>query len=378
MTPPPDARPAKALLDALAAEPRPAGSDAEARARALCAERLRGLGFAVAERPFDYSAFPGRYATPLVGLAGVGGIMAAGHVGFRGHPGAALALLAAAGIGTGAFALYCARVGILTLPVMRARGINLEAVRGVGEPRCWLVAHVDSKSQPPPIGVRAAGVAASALVWLVAAVVAVAGVAGADVAGWWLWLAVAAVVAGAPVVASVVGTRSPGALDNASGVATVLLAAAAMPGSLPIGVLITSAEELGLAGARAWARERAPGVAVNVDGVDDRGAMTAMFSGRRPERLARLAAAAGVRVRRLLPGILTDAVALADAGWETFTVSKGTPRTLARIHGPRDTADALDGRGIAESARAVAGIAAAIAAEVAREPVVADGAWQRS
>ena len=129
-----------------------------------------------------------------------------------------------------------------------------------------------------------------------------------------------------------------------------------------MGVLVTGAEELGLAGSRAWAGSRAAGVAINVDGVDDAGVLVAMFSGRRPERLARLAAGQGARVHRMIPGILTDSVALADAGWETITISRGTLRTLARIHGPRDTADRLDGSGIADAARAVA----AMAAEVAR------------
>ena len=355
---------AKALLDELAAEPRPAGSAAEARARARCAAHLEAHGFAVREEPFDYSAFPGRYATPLVGLAGVGAVAAAGHVGYRGQAALALALLVAVGASAGLFALYCARRGVLTFPAMRSRGVNLVAVRGGAgaAPRCWLVAHVDSKSQPPPIGLRAAGIAASVVVWAAALAAAALGVVGRGDPGWWPWIAVAAVVAGAPVVASVVGTRSPGALDNASGVATVLLAAAAVPPSLPLGVLLTSAEELGLAGARAWVKGQAPGVAVNVDGVDDVGAMTAMFSRRRPARLARLAAGAGVRVRRLLPGILTDGVALADAGWETVTISKGTLRTLARIHGPRDRADALAGTGIAEAA----GVVAAMATELAR------------
>ena len=64
---------------------------------------------------------------------------------------------------------------------------------------------------------------------------------------------------------SVVGSRSAGALDNASGVATVLETAASLSGALPIGVLITDAEELSLGGARAWARSRTPGVALNCD-----------------------------------------------------------------------------------------------------------------
>ena len=143
---------------------------------------------------------------------------------------------------------------------------------------------------------------------------------------------------------SVVGRRNAGALDNASGVAAVLDAAAALLRPLPIGVLITDAEELALAGARAWARSRPAGVALNCDSVDDDGPLTAMFTRRPPSRLLSALAEASaasketLRVRRLVPGILTDSVALADAGWETLTLSRGTLRTLLRIHTSRDNA----------------------------------------
>jgi Zn-dependent M28 family amino/carboxypeptidase len=169
-----------------------------------------------------------------------------------------------------------------------------------------------------------------------------------------------------------VRARSHGALDNASGVAAVLLAAAEADPARPLGVLLTSAEELGLAGARAWAGAwrasgRAPGVAVNCDGVDDAGRLTAMYSGARPEALARAVAgddagsdAGAASVRRLLPGILVDAVALADAGWRTITVSRGTLGTLGRIHTPRDTADRLVGSGIADAARLMRSLVAGV------------------
>jgi hypothetical protein len=107
-------------------------------------------------------------------------------------------------------------------------------------------------------------------------------------------------------------------------------------------VLLTSAEELGLAGARAWVRGRPAAVALNCDGVDDAGTLTCMYSGRAPagllDALRQVAGDAGdaVRVRRLLPGILVDGVALADAGWAVITVSRGTLRTLARIHTSAD------------------------------------------
>ncbi|MGH7718982.1 MAG: M28 family peptidase, partial [Gemmatimonadaceae bacterium] len=138
---------------------------------------------------------------------------------------------------------------------------------------------------------------------------------------------------------------------------------------LEAGVLLTSAEELGLAGARAWAAaqraERAAGVppstpAINVDGVDDVGVLRLVYTREKPGRLlAALHGAArrvGTEARSapLLPGVLLDGVALADAGWEVITVSKGTLRTVARVHTPRDSAAHLSGRGIAEAAQVIA------------------------
>ena len=96
-------------------------------------------------------------------------------------------------------------------------------------------------------------------------------------------------------------------------------AAAALFSGASVGVLITDAEELALAGARAWARSRPPGVALNCDSVDDDGELTVMYyavdgrSGSSALAVVRAARNVALTVRRLLPGILTDSVALADA-----------------------------------------------------------------
>ncbi|MGZ8458485.1 MAG: M28 family peptidase, partial [Gemmatirosa sp.] len=188
----------------------------------------------------------------------------------------------------------------------------------------------------------------------------------------WPWIAAFGAIAGVPVAASIVTARSPGALDDASGVATVLLAAEALRDlSAAPGVLLTSAEELGLAGARAWTAQRraageAPGIALNVDGVDDVGALTVMTGVQAPPAVvAALRAGAEtagltIAVRRLVPGILVDAVALADAGWATVTLSRGNWGTLARIHTSQDTVDRLHGTGVDEAARVLAAAARAL------------------
>jgi hypothetical protein len=367
--PDPRAEAARRHLERLAAVPRPAGSPAEAAARDYCAGVLRSLGFDVSEEPCEFSTLPGRFGTPLCGGAVIVMMAAAGHLGFRGHAVGALLVLALGGAAVLVVAWWLARFGVLDLPWRRERSVNLAAVRGVEgppgvlrgdtDPDVWLVAHLDSKSQPLPIAIRALGVMLSLGVWVAALVVSVLQIGGVPLSAWWPGMTLLGVLAGVPVAASVVGSRSPGALDNASGVATVLLAAEESPADRGIGVLLTSGEELGLAGARVWARKRSAATAINVDGVDDRGVVRVTHPRALPaELLHSISTAArelGVKIScgRLPPGLLVDGVALADRGWKVVTLSKGEWQTVARIHTPADDLARLRGDGVAEVAALV-------------------------
>lgn len=346
--------PGAAHLEAIAREPRPAGGEAESRAREYAAGVLRGDGFDVREEAFQYSAFPGRCATPIGGALGGLAVLCAAYGAL--HARSAREPIIELGIGLVIVAGFTRSMlgdAVLDLPFARARSVNLVATRGSTSPRIWLVAHLDSKSQPIPSLGRVAGIgliAASIIVAIVAALLQLASLSSRM--GWWA--AVVLAVAGAPlVIASVVGNHSDGAVDNASGVATVLLAASRVRSGLVFGVLLTSAEELGLAGARAWAREHIrtceAGIALNCDGVDDAGPVTIMHSGRASSDLLdvlRLASPETPRVRRMPLGLLTDSVALSDRGWRTVTVSRGGLGTLRRVHSARDSLDNLGGRGI--------------------------------
>lgn len=263
---------------------------------------------------------------------------------------------------------WLARRGVLVLSAMRRRGANLVATRGDPAPGWWLVAHLDSKSQPVPMLARAAGITVLALAWLAAIVLAWMQAGGVVGGGAWWWVAGVGIVAATPVALSLVRAGpSRGALDDASGVAAVLLAAACVPATTPLGVLLTSAEELGLAGARAFAAVHPAATAINIDTLDDRGRLAAMYWGRQPGALsaaareAARAIGARLEVQRLLPGILVDGVALANAGWATLTLSRGAARTLARVHSAGDVPDGLDGSGAAEGARLVVEMLARLA-----------------
>ena len=330
-------------------------------ARSYCAAELRSLGFAVANEPFDFSRFPGEWATPAAGAVACLTTVAAGTLGLRDHPGAALAMLVTTTVAAGAAATWMARRGVLGLPWLRASASNLVAIRGA--PRVWLVAHLDSKSQPVPMLGRVAGIAGSAIALVALASLSVAGAFGVDPsAGAWIVVTLVGVMASLPVIASTVGTRSPGAVDDASGVVTVLRAAAMLPREMAIGIALTSAEELGMAGARAFAARRGRGVALNVDGVDDRGTVLCMVHGRAGRARAAVlraarAVATVVRTGPTIPGVLTDGVALASAGWDAVTLSRGTLATLSRIHRGADDLSALRGEGVEDMARLLAAAA---------------------
>jgi hypothetical protein len=329
---------------------------------------LRELGYDVSIEAFEYSALPGRYGTPVGGaLATATVLLTAWLAAVRASPRAAAVALVVGLLVLGGFAWRMLGDGVLDLPAMRVRGENLVARRGPAAPRVWLVAHVDSKSQPIPSRMRVAGVVLlSASIALVLIALALTLGTGSSRTLLWSAVVVMAAIGGAAVMASIVRNDSVGAVDNASGVAAVLTAAGMLDRSVAVGILIPSAEELGLAGARAWVRANrdARALVLNCDGVDDQGELTLMYTRRRPDVIVnavRQAAAGGLLVRRMPPGLLLDSVAFADVGWDAATVSHGSMQTLARVHTRGDSLDALRGRQIEPVARVLARAAEALA-----------------
>jgi hypothetical protein len=348
-------------LARLAAQGRATGSTAANEARSYCANVLRAAGFSISEHGFEYSAFPGSWAAPIAGATAALCSIAL-FVGRRIPLLSVVALLCALIVFVAL--RWTGDAGVSRLPLMRRRGVNLQATRETGEPTVWLVAHIDSKWQPVSMIARVAGILVTAAAGLGLIALNVYPAGGDTLAAILL---IIAWLGSVPIMLSVVREGSHGAVDNASGVATVLEAAATLSPEARVAILITDAEELALAGSRAWSASRPPAIALNCDGVDDEGRLTIMHGRVAPTRvMAAFVDAADklgvdLRIMRLPPGVLTDSVALAGAGWQTVTLSRGNARTLQRIHTSRDSLNTMRGTGIATAARVLAAAALELA-----------------
>ena len=211
-------------------------------------------------------------------------------------------------------------------------------------PRVWLVAHYDTKGQRLSMAGRLVAVG---LVLAGAAGVIKLGIAAAvgirvGPAAWWI---AAALAAAGGLALALLGLRndSPGALDNGTGVRAVLTAAEALRKDAGVGVILPDAEELGLVGARALARERPElfhdAAVINLDGLDDQGPVFALVH--RPGPVTDAACAAlGARRWRWLP-VLVDGIPLGRVAREAVTILRGNLATMRIVHTPRDTAERL-------------------------------------
>ena len=256
---------------------------------------------------------------------------------------------------------------VLTFPVMRRSSRNLVATRG-SLPKVWLIAHTDSKSQTIPMLMRIGSVLLSVIFFLlmIAAMLKVALQLPVATESYDLALVLVSIVSFFTILASLpfalcfVTNNSRGALDNATGVAAVLLAVEQLPADRNVGVILTSGEELAIAGAKAFVKSQSEsGIAINCDTIDDRGGFVCITGGRRGRAYSAVAQAAVrteqiLKTRGTIPGVLTDSIAFAEKGWDTCTLSRGNLATLERVHTSGDKPGLIDGTGVALAARILA------------------------
>jgi len=356
---------AAALIRALA-RPRMTGSAGAADVERDLRSHLMALGYRVDLLPFTLSTWPAGLGVPVLAVILLVGAGAAWWSLRAGAPGCALlASLAMAGVA--AAGLLATPWAILRLPFGRVRGCNWLARRSERPPALVVVAHRDSKSQAVPTLVRSAAAGLAILGWATLLLAAASALAG--VAQPWLPHAGLAfsLIGGAGLLPAVTRNRSPGALDNATGLAALLLAARDQRENDDVGFLVTDAEEFGLAGAAAAAgRPPLDGVraVINMDGLDDAGPMRVCdghgfpVRDRAPVLTAAVAKACGdaglaTRTGTLPPGLLCDHIPFAAAGVPAVTLMRGRLASLARVHRPSDTPDRLTGDGAEQAARAV-------------------------
>jgi hypothetical protein len=319
--------------------------------------RFEQIGYDTVELPFRFAPWAGRFALTIGASTYMVGVVLAAVLLFWAQPAPAVVVLMLSGAGAIAVALSFT-------PVMhraawgQRRGINLLFRRPDRRPHYILMAHLDTKSQLVPLGLRAPAIAMAAASWLVLLAIAALstirpfGLVAVFVVG------LLAVISGSLLALSWSGNDSPGALDNASGVATLLSVAEREFATGDVAFLVTDGEELGLAGARAAAVHlpRVNGV-INIDGVDDEGRFFVLErfgwprQGLSPHLAVALLGAAGAlelpAVRRDVPlGLLLDHMPLVTAGIPALTVMRGELRSLARVHLPSDDLGHLRGTGI--------------------------------
>jgi hypothetical protein len=367
----------KELLQSLA-RPRLTGSEGAQEVADIVHERLTRFGYEIQDFPFTFSTWPGRFAVTAAGVVFLLGSLGAAALLNMRHPGVALVILLFSLLLAGAIAVLAAPLTNM-LPFGRITGNNMLASKPGSVPRYIFMAHLDSKSQPMPLAFRGPAIILALLSWIAFIIFALLGLLDPV----WIRtdintvLGVIAFIAGVLLVFCWVENRSPGALDNASGLATVLALAESEKDRDDVAFLITDAEELGLVGARHIARKLNPvfGV-INIDGVDDNGPVYVLEKFGIPARhiaphlvAAILQSADKLDLpaqRRNVPfGLLLDHLPIARADLPAVTVMRGSFASLRRVHRPADSMDNMTGSGIETVVRLLRDALAHLRAEAA-------------
>lgn len=341
------------------ARPRMTGTQGAHEVAELIRTRLNALGYQVQDLPFTFSTLPGRFAVSFCGALMLAGTLGATALLNMRHPGVALVILLGILLLVGSVAALTPSL-INMLPFAKVTANNMFAKKPGSRPRYIVMAHLDSKSQPVPLAFRGPAIIFAILTWVALVVFSVLGVLDPV----WILPRITTLLGAIAVIAAVLlifcwtDNRSPGALDNASGLATLLGVAASDRGADDVAYLITDAEELGLVGARAIARKLDPVVGViNVDGVDDSGTFYVLEKfGFPPKHIAphlvaaMLTAAADMNIparRRNVPfGLMLDHLPIARAKLPAVTLMRGSFASLKRVHRPADSMDNMTGTGI--------------------------------
>jgi hypothetical protein len=328
--------------------PREAGTAEAERARELVRNHLTGLGYNVEVQKFSFSPASLR-AFPIFG-AGLGGLALCLLPFLHSNTLPSWAALAVWTAGLLALLAVVTGVGLGWVPLGETprQDANLIATRG-STPRRWIVAHLDTKAQAHSMAGRLVAVWTTVLAVVVLTGLSAVRLSGSLPLGWLIAGAGLALASGYLAGRGRLSGRSLGARDNGTGVIAALVAAETTADP-ETGILITSAEEFGMIGARVFAGHTAGSSGmefVNLDTLDEEGKLYLVSHDARGERLARNLAARltplglPIRSRRLPLGIFVDSAPLARTGAPSITIGRLTWRTLRRIHTAGDTPHGL-------------------------------------
>lgn len=382
-----EARRARKDLESLAHPRRTGSAGAHYVDRAL-RKRLRSLGYEIRELPFEFSGWVGRFGAPVAGAVLLAGVLIGVVLLFGGMPLGGVVALGVTLLCLAAMAAF-ALPAVLGLPWGREKGVNWLVARPGARPRFLVAAHRDTKSQPVSTFLRAGAVVAAGAALLILLLLAFL----ALYVPFVLWTPLIGIIGAVAIASATVllscsaGNDSPGALDNASGLAAVLGIAERLRKRDDVAFLLTDAEELGLAGAQAVAPAlpRLEGL-INLDGLDDEGPFHLIERhgwprprGLAPNLAAPLLAVANTLdlplVRRNLPvGLLVDSVAFVREGLAAVTLMRGTSASLRRVHRPGDSAARIRGDGVVSAIALVDGALAVLRSPAPpSDPVLPEG-----
>jgi acetylornithine deacetylase/succinyl-diaminopimelate desuccinylase-like protein len=352
------------------ARPRLVGTAEHERVADKLAARLEQWGYQVERQPFEFSTA----LNALLALAlFVNAVCASAMVVARQPAAAAIAvvvwmLAGLIGQSVSSFAVASAqpswRERIAYRLGKRFKAANLVAeLPQIDRPRrtLYLVAHYDSKSQRWPLVLRIALYTLLVPGTLLAIGAALLNQASGLTDVFGLGAAAASII----LVMLGTGNASPGAIDNASGVGTVLHLAELLAARSDwrerwrVVVLLPSAEEVGLMGTTAYVKRHAArlqqeqALVLNFDGVGVEGEL--QWVGAASSELAHLiqstAHEENISIRRFrFIGALFDHIPFARRGLDAISLI-AVGRASRSIHTAHDTIDQLHVRGFEQAGR---------------------------
>jgi acetylornithine deacetylase/succinyl-diaminopimelate desuccinylase-like protein len=352
--------------------PRAIGSEAERKSADFIEKHFQQAGIEVERQNFTASFFPLIVAGKIItGLTLV--ILILSAVLYTSHPLITLILLG----------LLLVQVPLVMFAVAGSRlskiGQRFPTCNLIGRvsgekkelPTILLVAHYDSKSQSLNMAWRVILFlvpVAMATILFAATLLHLIGIFAVPV--WAIWLIVAlAGICLTVLFFSQTSNRSPGAIDNGSGVAILLSLAERLPAKISQQVnlvfLATGAEEVGLAGAIQFVRADCQNLrqnrtlVMNLDGLGCGGVVTmaglkkfGQFQFADQAKTSLKEHGFSVRHYKAVPGVGLDHIPFMRAGYSAVSFTQGSGKSARRMHSPRDVIESVDFDELARLAQA--------------------------